>query len=164
MPEGVAAGTCYAYRVDGPDAIEYSDRDKVFIEPYEHFQTGTGGVRLNDNPFANAVLDDHDLQAGLAAVNPKFGDLCTRVAGEVWGQKLIPQKWKAFFAMTVDVANQGPTIAGSAFRAHLDMAIKQNATREEVEELMLFLCCYCGFNKVPHFLTAIREVFEGVKP
>jgi alkylhydroperoxidase/carboxymuconolactone decarboxylase family protein YurZ len=61
---------------------------------------------------------------------------------------MIPQKWKAFFAMTVDVANQGPTIAGSAFRAHLDMAIKQNATREEVEELLLFLCCYCGFNKV----------------
>jgi 4-carboxymuconolactone decarboxylase len=119
---------------------------------------------LDKAPYANAVLDDHELQAALTSVNPRFGDLCTRVAGEVWGQKLIPQKWKAFFAMVVDVANQGPTIAGSAFRAHLDMAIKQGATRDEVEELMLFLCCYCGFNKVPHFLAAVREVFDGPSP
>lgn len=111
--------------------------------------------------YANAVLDDLDLQRGLSAVHRKFGDLCTRVAGEVWGQPLIPQKYKAFFAITVDVANQGPTILGSAFRAHVDMAIKQGATREEVEELLLFLCCYCGFNKVPHFLAAVRDIFEN---
>jgi|SRR5271165_12098 len=111
-------------------------------------------------PPANAVLDDQGLQDGLNAISPKFGDICIRVAGEVWGQKLIPQKWKAFFAMTVDIANQGPSQAGSAFRAHLAMAVKQGATRDEVEELLVFLCGYCGVNKLPHFFTAVKEAFE----
>ena len=112
------------------------------------------------SPPANAVLDDPDLQRGLNAISPVFGDLCIRVAGDVWGRPLLPQKYKAFLAMAVDVANQGPPGAGSAFRAHLAMAVKQGATRDEVEELLAFLCCYCGVNKLPHFFASVREAFE----
>ena len=43
IPRRRTVGTCYAYRVDGPDAIEYFDRDKVLIDPYEHFQEEPGG-------------------------------------------------------------------------------------------------------------------------
>ena len=32
--------------------------------------------------YKNAVLDDKELQEGLKGINPKFGDLCTRDAGE----------------------------------------------------------------------------------
>ena len=32
--------------------------------------------------YKNAVLDDTELQTGLNSINPKFGDFCTRVAGE----------------------------------------------------------------------------------
>ena len=119
---------------------------------------------MSSETFENAVLDDGDLRAGLMAINPKFGDLCIRVAGEVWGAPLLPQKVKAFVAMTVDVANQGPCGPGSAFRAHLDMAVKQGATRDEVEELLTFLCCYCGMNKLPHFFAAAGEAFESERP
>ncbi len=44
----------------------------------------------------NAVLGDQDLQDALNQVSPIFGDLCVRVAGEVWGKPLVPQKTKAF--------------------------------------------------------------------
>lgn len=110
---------------------------------------------------ANAVLDDEDLQRGLRAISDKFGQECIRIAGEAWGQPLIPQKVKAFLAMAVDVANQGPSAAGSAFRAHLAMAVKQGATEEEIEELLTFLCTYCGVNKLPHFFASAREAFGG---
>ena len=46
--------------------------------------------------YNNAVLDDQELQAGLKSINPKFGDFCTRVAGEAWGLPLIDQKNQSF--------------------------------------------------------------------
>lgn len=108
--------------------------------------------------FKNAVLDDKDLQAKLNSINPKFGDLCTRVAGEVWGYPLIDQKTKALITIAVDVVIQDQVGAGSPFGAHVDMAMKQGATREEIEELLLFMCAYAGFNKVAGCFGRLNEL------
>lgn len=97
--------------------------------------------------YKNAVLDDKELQDALKSINPKFGDFCTRVAGEAWGLPLIDQKTKALITIAVDVANQDQAGTGSPFGAHVNMAIQQGATREEIEELLLFMCVYAGFNK-----------------
>jgi len=109
-------------------------------------------------PFTNAVLDDKALQEGLKAINPRFGDLCTRVAGEVWGLPLIDQKTKALITIAVDVVNQDQTGAGSPFDAHVNMALQQGATREEIEELLLFMCVYAGFNKAAGCFGMLNEV------
>jgi 4-carboxymuconolactone decarboxylase len=111
--------------------------------------------------YKNAVLDDYDLQAGLTAVNAKFGDFCTRVAGEAWGLPLIDQKTKAFFTIVVDVVNQER--AGGPMAVHVDMAKKQGATRAEVEELLLFMCVYAGFNKAAACFSVLDEVFGPEK-
>ncbi|AIE73648.1 MULTISPECIES: carboxymuconolactone decarboxylase family protein [unclassified Synechocystis] len=107
--------------------------------------------------FKNAVLDDKDLQAGLSGINPQFGDFCTRVAGEAWGLPLIDQKTKALIVIAVDVANQ--TLNGP-FQAHVDMARKQGATKEEIEEVLSFMCVYGGFNKAAGAFAALKEIFE----
>ena len=109
-------------------------------------------------PFKNAVLDDLELQAGLKAINPRFGELCTRVAGEVWGLPLIDQKTKALITVAVDVVNQEQYGPGTPFGAHVHMAIKQGATREEIEELLLFMCVYAGFNKAAGCFGALNEI------
>jgi len=114
------------------------------------------------NVFANAVLDDLELQSGLKAVNPAFGDLCTRVAGEVWGKPLIDQATKAMLTIAIDVANQG-LVPESPFEVHVRMALKQGVTFDQIEELLLFTCVYAGFNKAaPAFakLTAMRKETE----
>jgi 4-carboxymuconolactone decarboxylase len=111
----------------------------------------------------NAVLDDHELQAALGRINPKFGELCTRVAGEVWGLPLIDQKTKAFITIAVDVVNQDQVGPGSPFAAHVNMALKQGATREEIEELLLFMCVYAGFNKAAGCFGALNEVLESAQ-
>ncbi len=67
--------------------------------------------------YQNAVLDDEQLQHGLRSINPKYGDLISRVGGEVWGLPLIDQKTKALIALAVDVVNQAHVGAGNPFVA-----------------------------------------------
>jgi 4-carboxymuconolactone decarboxylase len=109
--------------------------------------------------YKNAVLDDKELQAGLNSINPKFGDFCTRVAGEAWGLPLIDQKTKALITIAIDVVNQDQVGAGSPFAAHVHMAMKQGATKEEIEELLLFTCVYAGFNKAAGCFGTLKEIF-----
>ncbi len=110
------------------------------------------------NPYKNAVLDDSDLQAGLNSINAQFGDFCTRVAGEAWGLPLIDQKTKALITIAIDVVNQGQNGPGSPFAAHVNMAMKQGATRAELEELLLFMCVYAGFNKAAGCFGKLNEI------
>jgi 4-carboxymuconolactone decarboxylase len=112
----------------------------------------------------NAVLDDPDLRAGLAAINPKFGDFCARVAGEAWGRPLIDQKTKALITIAVDVVIQDQAGPGSPFGAHVQMALKQGATRDEIEELLLFMCVYAGFNKAAGCFAVLNDLLGPAGP
>ena len=117
-------------------------------------------MSISTVPYKNAVLDDLKLQQALAEINPQFGDFVTRVAGEAWGMPLIDQKTKALIAIAIDVVNQNLLGAGTPFAAHVDMAIKQGANRAEIEELLLFLCVYAGFNKAAASFGALNEVLD----
>jgi alkylhydroperoxidase/carboxymuconolactone decarboxylase family protein YurZ len=110
------------------------------------------------SPYPNAVLDDKELQAALNGINPKFGDFCTRVAGAAWGLPLLDQKTKAFIAIAVDVMAQNQVGPGSPFGAHVHMALKQGATRAEIEEVLLFMCAYAGFNKAAGCFGVLNEL------
>lgn len=109
-------------------------------------------------PYKNAVLDDKELQEKLGEINPRFGDLCTQVAGKVWGMPLIDQKTKALITIAIDVVNQSLSGPGVPFAAHVGMAMKQGATREEIEEILLFTCAYAGFNKAAGAFGALKEI------
>ncbi len=111
-------------------------------------------------PYKNAVLDDQELQQALQKIHPKFGDFVTRVAGEAWGLPLIDQKTKALITIAVDVVNQNLLGQGTPFAAHVEMAIKQGVTPAEIEELMLFLCVYAGFNKAVGGFGALEQILS----
>ena len=113
--------------------------------------------------YKNAVLDDKALQKGLSGINPEFGDLCTRVAGEVWGKPLVDQKTKTFITIAIDVVNQSLVGPGTPFGAHVNMAMQQGATREELEEILLFTCAYAGFNKAAGAFGALNEILGSPK-
>jgi len=106
----------------------------------------------------NAVLGDLELQGNLKSVHPQFGDLCTRVAGEVWGLPLIDQRTKAIITIAVDVANGNASAPGAPFEAHVRMAFKQGVTRAEIEEVLLFMCVYAGFNKAVAAFGRLKEI------
>lgn len=106
----------------------------------------------------NAVLADPELQAGLKTLNPRWGDFCIRVAGEAWGLPLIDQRTKALIVVAVDVANANENGPGSPFAAHVEMARKQGVTSEELEELVLFMSVYAGFNKAASAIGRLKEL------
>jgi 4-carboxymuconolactone decarboxylase len=106
----------------------------------------------------NAVLGDPELQAGLKSINKEWGELCIRVAGEVWGLPLIDQKTKTLITIAVDVVNANEFGPGTPFGAHVSMALKQGATFAEIEELLLFMCAYAGFNKVAGAFGRLNEI------
>jgi 4-carboxymuconolactone decarboxylase len=108
--------------------------------------------------YQNAVLDDKELQRNLLNLNPKFGDFVTRVAGEAWGLPLIDQRTKALITIAIDVINQDHRGNGSPFPAHVQMALQQGISIAEIEELLLFMCVYAGFNKVAGCFGALNEM------
>jgi 4-carboxymuconolactone decarboxylase len=112
------------------------------------------GVTLKEN----AVLADPQLQEGLRGINPRWGDFCIRAAGEVWGLPLIDQRTKALITIAVDVVNANEHGPGTPFEAHVNMARKQGVSSEELEELLLFMCVYAGFNKVAGAFGRLKEI------
>ncbi len=108
--------------------------------------------------FNNAVTEDKVLVDALKGINPKFGDLVERYAGELWGAPLIDQKTKAFITIAIDVVNGTLSGPGTPFEAHVDMALKQGATIAEIEELLLFLCGYAGMNKAAGGFGRLNEI------
>jgi 4-carboxymuconolactone decarboxylase len=132
---------------------------KELAEPKEvASRVGQKKPAIDNRQYKNAVLDDKELQENLKRINPKFGDLVTRVAGEVWGLPLIDQKTKAIITIAVDIINTDYTGHGNPFPAHVDMALKQGSTREEIEEVLLFMCIYAGFNKVAGAFGTLNEI------
>jgi 4-carboxymuconolactone decarboxylase len=111
----------------------------------------------------NAVLADTELQTALKGINPKWGDFCIRAAGEVWGMPLIDQKTKALITIAIDVVNANENGPGSPFGAHVMMARKQGATDAEIEELLLFMSVYAGFNKVAGAFGRLNEIDAAAK-
>jgi len=111
--------------------------------------------------YKNAVLDDKQLQDALKSINPAFGDFCTRVAGEAWGLPLLDQKTKALITIAIDVVNQDHVGIGSPFGTHVNMAMQQGATRTEIEELLLFMCVYAGFNKAAGCFGTLNELLNS---
>ena len=108
----------------------------------------------------NAVLGDKELQERLKEINPEFGEFCIRVSGEVFGKPLIDQKTKALIAIAVDVVEQ---IRGIPFENHVEIAMKQGATLEEIEELFFLMTIYAGFNKAGGFYGELKRVLDSRK-
>lgn len=145
----------------GPKIATTMEDIEVTMKPNHHAISEQNGKRT---AYKNAVLDDKELQDGLKSINPKFGDFCTRVAGEVWGLPLIDQKTKALITVAVDVVNQDQVGPGSPFASHVKMAIQQGATPAEIEELLLFMCVYAGFNKAVGCFGTLKEVLAPSDP
>jgi len=107
----------------------------------------------------NAVLGDEELMTALRRMNPAFGELCIETSGKAYGTPLIDQKTKVLIAIAVDVVEQ---ITGKPFENHIRMAVQQGITRDELEELLLFMTIYAGFNKVGIFYSALNQAM-GVR-
>ena len=106
----------------------------------------------------NAVKDDKALLAALNDINPKFGSFCENVCGDIFALPLISQKTKCLILVAIDVANQSIDAVGAPFEAHVTMALRQGATIEEIEELLLLTCAYAGANKSASGFAKLNQI------
>jgi 4-carboxymuconolactone decarboxylase len=74
------------------------------------------------------------------------------------GLPLVDQKTKALIAMTTDVVNQSISSSNNPFVYHVNMTLKLGASRDEVEEVLMFLAVYAGFNKVVGCFVVLNEI------
>lgn len=95
-------------------------------------------------------------------VNANFEGFLTHVTSEAWRLPLINQKAKAFIAIAVDIVNQSYRDTDNSFATHLKIALQQGATYAEIEELLLFMSVYAGFNKVAGCFDAVKEIVEPI--
>lgn len=85
--------------------------------------------------YKNAVLDDQALIAGLKSINPVWGDMTVRVAGEAWGMPLIDQKTKALISIAIDQMAVNVTGEGNPFGAHVDMLLNKVPPTKRLKSL-----------------------------
>eukprot|EP00899_Mesostigma_viride_P007479 jgi/Mesvir1/16732/Mv15116-RA.2 len=112
-----------------------------------------------------AVKNDQALGAGLRGLHPYFGDFVVRASGEAYSGKLIPQKIKVLVTLILDIVHTTEVGAGAPFLAHLDMAFKQGAVAEELEEVLALSNVLAGFNKAAGAYGAWKDLKEaGVTP
>jgi alkylhydroperoxidase/carboxymuconolactone decarboxylase family protein YurZ len=102
----------------------------------------------------NNLVSDPAVKDALRALDPKFGDLAVRMAGEVWGRPGLSQKERAYVSLATDVCNKN--LAGP-LQFHLDMAAKAGASRNEIMEALLTGVIYGAFPKVLEAVDATRK-------
>ena len=117
----------------------------------------TGDKVSHPKPELNWVLDT-DVKDGLIAFEPQYGDLSSRMAGEVWGRPGLTPIERVYISMSGDVCQQTLSADGP-FPFHVDLCLKNGMTREQVREMLMYLTIDVGFSRVWSALEALNAHF-----
>ncbi len=93
-------------------------------------------------------------------IGNRFDDFLTRVASK-YELPLIDPKTKALIAIAVDLVNGINRSTSNSFASSIHKARSQGVTYKEIEELLLLLCIYGGFNKVAGCFGTLKEILSG---
>jgi 4-carboxymuconolactone decarboxylase len=106
-----------------------------------------------------AMLGDAHVDASLKnrnEFNEAFQDLITRYAwGEIWSRPGLPRQTRSMITLAMIVALNRP----DEFRMHLQAALNNGVTREEIQEVLLQTAIYCGVPAANSAFHLAQEVF-----
>jgi 4-carboxymuconolactone decarboxylase len=87
-----------------------------------------------------------------------FQDLITRYAwGEIWARPGLSRHMRSLLTLGMTVALNRE----EEFRLHLQAALNNGVTREEIQEVLLHSAIYCGVPAANHAFKIAAEVFEN---
>jgi limonene-1,2-epoxide hydrolase/alkylhydroperoxidase/carboxymuconolactone decarboxylase family protein YurZ/catechol 2,3-dioxygenase-like lactoylglutathione lyase family enzyme len=93
-------------------------------------------------------------------MNNRFDDFFTRVANQT-ELPLIDNKAKALIAIAVDLANaNGGEYSPKSLSDSINQACLQGISYQEIQELLLLLCVYIGFDRVAGSFVAINKILQ----
>ncbi len=107
-----------------------------------------------------AVLGDAHVDATLAnrsEFNEAFQDLITRYAwGEIWTRPGLPRETRSMLTLAMMVALN----RDDELRMHLQAALNNGVTREQIQEVLLQTAIYCGVPAANSAFHIAEEVFS----
>lgn len=108
------------------------------------------------------VLGDAHVDNALAKKTPfsePFQELITRYAwGEIWSRPGLPRHTRSLLTLAMMVALN----RGDEFRLHVRGAIRNQVTREEIQEVLLQAAIYCGVPAANTAFHIAEEVFAEI--
>lgn len=106
-----------------------------------------------------AVLGDAHVDASLKnrnEFNEAFQDLITRYAwGEIWSRPGLSRQTRSMITLAMMVALNRP----DELRMHLNAALNNGVTREEIQEVLLQTAIYCGVPAANSAFHLAQDVF-----
>jgi 4-carboxymuconolactone decarboxylase len=109
-----------------------------------------------------AVLGDEYVDRSLktrTAFNGEFQELVTQIAwGDVWCRPGLPRHDRSLITMAMLIALNRE----DEFRLHIRAAAGNGVSREEIKELLLQACVYCGVPAANGAFRAAGEVFAEI--
>jgi len=94
-----------------------------------------GLARLNS-------LSGKDLRESMLAKGPLGEFTCSFVYGDIFGREGLSVKWREIVIIAIQASLQ---ITANSMKNHMDMAIRNGATYDELEETLLMVAAYAGF-------------------
>ncbi|HTV58758.1 MAG TPA: 4-carboxymuconolactone decarboxylase [Verrucomicrobiae bacterium] len=108
------------------------------------------------------VLGEAYVDSALAKQTPfgePFQDLITRYAwGEIWSRPGLTRQTRSLLTLAMTVALN----RGDEFRLHVRAAIRNQVTREEIQEVLLQAAIYCGVPAANTAFHIAEEVFAEI--
>jgi 3-oxoadipate enol-lactonase/4-carboxymuconolactone decarboxylase len=105
-----------------------------------------------------AVLGDEHVDAAVAgttADTAEFQDLITRYAwGEIWARPGLDRRMRSAITLMALVALNRE----GELRMHVDAALRNGLTREEIKEVFLQSAIYCGVPAANGAFAVLRDV------
>ena len=109
-----------------------------------------------------AVLGDAHVDQALAkrnSFNEAFQDLITRYAwGEIWSRPGLSRHARSLVTLGMTIALNRP----EEFKMHVRAALRNQVTRDEIQEVILQSAIYCGVPSANSAIHLAEEVFAEV--
>ena len=95
--------------------------------------------------------------AGATEFDRTFQELALRYCwGEVWGRPGLDRRTRSMLNLAMLAAMAKP----NELRIHVRGALTNGVTRQEIQEIFLQACIYCGVPTAGEAFRVAREVFE----
>lgn len=117
----------------------------------------TGDKVSHSKPVVNWVLDT-EVKDGLIEFEPQYGDLSSRMAGEIWGRPGLTPMERVYISISGDVTQQTLSADGP-FPFHVSLCLENGMTRSQVREMLMYLTVDAGFSRVWNAFEALNAHF-----
>ncbi|NER07710.1 MAG: carboxymuconolactone decarboxylase family protein [Okeania sp. SIO3C4] len=118
----------------------------------------TGNQVSHPEPEINWILDTN-VKDGLIAFEPQYGDLSSRMAGEIWGRPGLTPMERVYISIAGDVSQQTLSAEGP-FPFHVSLCLENGMTRSQIREMLMYLTIDAGFSRVWNAFKALDSYFE----